>query len=173
MVKSGPISFDMKALEREQKEKDEKYNSDLRKKAKKYDELIVSFECDVKSLEGIARSISITPHSEARMGGQSPSYNTGHTCNLEITINPYDKNIPIKKIEFIGWPPLEKDDMIRVYIFKGKEEYEQGYGITFSESEKRRTIPSHLVERDFKETERALKIEKIKYGDVVATYRNG
>ena len=66
---------------------------------------------------------------------------------------------------------IEKGDKIRAYILKGKEESFMETGMEPILGGER-CVGSALVEREFYETEDAIKIEKIKKGQVVATYRN-
>ncbi|MDP3639769.1 MAG: hypothetical protein Q8R53_01025 [Nanoarchaeota archaeon] len=149
----------------------EKYNAGLRARAKTREELLVLLDCGVTAVVGHTSRGSFTPRSELVIGGSSPSYGTGDQSFLEISVT---SETPVKQLHFRGWPPFEKGDRIRAYIFKGKEEWEQAFmfddqdfsGLAFGA----RFGKTVLVERDFQEQEKALKIEKLRNGEVVATY---
>ncbi len=78
----------------------------------------------------------------------------------------------VEKLEFKGWPSLEAGDTIKAYIMKGKQEAEKlSFGFSsvdpFDQGPK-----THLVVRDYQSVEQPSKIEKLRYGKVVATYHN-
>jgi len=92
----------------------------------------------------------------------------------------------IRKLSFIGWPALESGNKIRAHIFAGQEKGKKyvGAGIfgpkieefDMNELSSDRNFhkvqnPFVLVDREFNENERALKIEKISdLGNIVATW---
>ncbi|HLC97917.1 MAG TPA: hypothetical protein VJC21_04010 [Candidatus Nanoarchaeia archaeon] len=156
-------------IEEERKEA-ERYNAELRTRAKTKEELMVLLECRVLSVEGYIAQSSFTPHSELRIGGTSPSYKTGDSSSLELAV---ESGTAVKHLHFKGLPPLEKGDTIRAYIFKGKEEYERviiSERVPFILRRFGPRTPTVLVEREFEENEQPFKIEKIRNGEVVATY---
>lgn len=149
----------------------EKYNKDLRARAKTLEELTIPVLCLVESIVGSASKIHHTPHSEMVYGGTTPSYHTGDALKTEISVKT---STPVTKIIFGGWPPIEKGDLIKAYIIKAKEEYEKlSFNIErlFCYQQHRQPTPLY-VERDFKNEETAIKIEKLKNDVIVATYIN-
>ena len=162
----GSASF-LESL-REQAEVNRTYNARLKKKAKTYEELVVPVDCFVEYLSGTTSGKSITTKSEWRAGGSAPSYNAGDVqeCTIDVRVD----GTPIKHLYFKGWPPIQKGDTIRAYIFKGTEvrlkNEEEGLGALAEIRNPERV----LVERDFDETEKPSKIEKLVNGEPVAEY---
>ena len=126
------------------------YNTDIRSRSKPYEALIVPVDCGVQSIVGSSQ---------------------------ETTLEVITNNM-VKTLTFHGLPPLEQGDTIRAYIFKGKKVYEKLENDPFDSWNSPFTRqgcyhqepPSHYVARDFKEKEAAVKIEKIRKNNVVATY---
>jgi hypothetical protein len=147
----------------------EKKNEELRAKAKKREDLIVPVYCYVTSVEGYLSQRKMTPHSERMIGGKSPSYNVGDSSRLELLV---DTKEGIKYVNFAGWPPIEKGDSIKAYFLKGELKSEETKLGIQRISMRYNQLQSHWIERDFQETETALKIEKLRDGKVVATYHN-
>jgi len=182
--KTGRIRRPSRAkLEREV----DKYNSQLYSIAKKPEELIVSVEFRVLEarFHGFGNR-TITPASEIRYGGRSPKYSIGDSygCSFIGESSNYPK---LRTINFIGWPAIEKDNLIRAYIFaseeKGKKFIRDGcLGLEIDEftrenrEQQRHHVwagidPFVLVPREFKEEESAVKIEKLNSNkEVVAVY---
>ena len=106
-----------------------------------------------------------TPSSEMRLGGTSPSYGTFS----EYTELKMSSDLPVQRITMDGLLPLEAGDYIRAYVLRGTEEMERTRGLS-TRNYDRMCIPKHWVEREWKEEEKALKIEKIRENKVVATY---
>jgi len=130
----------------------EKHNEDLRARAKPYESLIVPIECSVQHVNGSRKKTT-----------------------LEVLTQS-----PVKTLTFYGLPPLEKGDMIRAYVFKGEELHEKLPDDPFSLNNhpwgRKKCYspmpPSHYVERDLQAKEAAVRIEKIRNNEVVATYRS-
>lgn len=142
----------------------EKYNQDLRAKAKKKEELIVGLECVVQEVNQY-QSTGHASSGEVRYGGPPvSSYKTGNFLRSELSVS---SDSPVQKLEFQGWPHLEVGDTIKAYILKGQKEYEKGFGVDLHHNP-----PSHWVERDYQPVEKPSKIEKLRDGKVVATYHN-
>ncbi len=169
---------EMKAVLRKRKGEDEKYNKDLRDRARTPKQLTGGLECTVLEINGYQNSTSFTPRSEMVIGGHSRSYRSGHVYRAEIKVQ---SGTLVEQLEFNGWPNLETGDMIKAYIFKGKKEYERGRGFTPPENVEElpdfhreifRDIPFHWVDRPYKSVEQPSKIEKLRDGKVVATYYN-
>lgn len=163
-----------KAIERIEAEgkKEEERRAWLKTNAKPKEELIVRVECTVESIISSTYQGRFTPESEVRYGGHSPSYGTGNYLCSEIKVNT--TNTPIKTLEFSGWPHIERGDRISAYIFKAKEEYNPEISVAEFLQEKltyQKPKPIY-VERDFKEKETPVKIEKLVNGFVAATYVN-
>lgn len=157
---------DPKDIVKKINEEYEKYNQDLRAKAKTKEELTVGLECTVLEVNGYQGSTSFTPRSEMMIGGSSPSYGGGHTYRTEIKV---ESGTLVEKLNFKGWLHLEAGDGIRAYILKGQEEAEREpfSGINFHSDPK-----THWVERDYQPVEHPAKIEKLRNGKVVSTYHN-
>src|SRR3989338_3488159 len=171
------LKDDPEALFKKIKKENENYNQELRAKAKTPEELTVGLEYVVADVNCYQGSTSFTPHSEIVLGGRSPTFNGGHTYRTELKVQ---SGTLVKKLEFYGWPPLEVGDVIKAYIFKGKQEYERGHEVipkTIKEFDsffkgKSVNVPSHWIERKYQPVERPSKIEKLRDGKVVATYHN-
>ncbi len=147
--------------------KTEKYNQELRAKAKSPEQLTVSLEGVIEGIDFYQSSVLFTPASETVIGGKSPSYSGGHVNYAEIKMQGETK---IEKLQFNGWPHLEAGDTIRAYIFKGQKEYEKLF--EFFEVDSYHHAPFHWVERDYLAVEHPSKIEKLRDGKVAATYHN-
>lgn len=164
--KKGPFDLDLtpEAIEsvfEKMKKKDERFNEELKERAKSKEELIVVLSFIVKSVFCKSQRMSHTPRSEIRYGGSSPSYFTGTACSTELTVQG---SSIVKTIKYSGPLPLEAGDEINVHIFAGESEYEKGQSWSCNNPR------FHLVERELEEVEEALKIEKIRDSKVVATY---
>jgi hypothetical protein len=166
-----------------------KYNSWLDLCSRTKEQLIVPVEYQVEAVTFYGRGDrSFTPHSEMVMGGRSPEYPLGDSYSCDIVVN----GAPLKQITFIGWPAIQKGDRVKAYIFaaeeKGKKYLAEGaffghweirelkknedtiYMRSVFDPEDRKN-PFVLVQRDFKEKERAMKIEKIdNLGKILAVY---
>ena len=145
----------------------EKYNQELRAKAKSPEQLTVSLEGVIEGIDFYQGSVSFTPRSEMVIGGRSPSYSGGHVNYAEIKIQGESK---VEKLKFDGWPHLEAGDTIRAYIFKGQKESEKCFEVF--EVDWYHNPPSHWTERDYQPVEHPIKIEKLRGGKVIATYHN-
>lgn len=145
----------------------EKYNQDLRAKAKQKEELTVGSMFLIKKPTYFQSSTSISPLSENFIGGSSSTYQGGHVYSVELLVTPIQFNGPVEKLLFNGWPPLEAGDTICAYILKGQKEYEKAFMVDFHHDP-----PFHLVERPYQSVEQPSKIEKLRDGKVVATYHN-
>lgn len=172
-IMGTPLSDEeMKARMKKATNSCKRYNARLRKRAKPKEELLIPVDCLVERVTGYTHEVSHTPHSEVRYGGSSPSYKTGMFLSLELSVQT---GTPIETIKFPGWPPIEKGDKIRAYIFAGTEEHEKPLG-SISEiidaSVRLHKPASHWVQREFTETEEVQKIEKLRNNKVVATYIN-
>ena len=148
-------------------EENEKYNQDLRAKAKTPEQLTVGLECVVEEAN-FYQSTGQASGGTVRYGGSNSSYKTGHFLRTELSVKG---DSLVQKLEFKGWPPLEAGDTIKVYILKGKQEPEKSFGPSchdpFNQGPR-----THLVERDYQPIEHPSKIEKLRNGLVVATYHN-
>ncbi len=140
----------------------EKYNQDLRTRAKTPEQLTEGLECVVEEVNDYQGSTSVT--DEPRMGGPSTSQKTGHVYRTEIRVLT---GTFVKKLKFKGWPHLEAGDTIKAYILKGQKESEKSFEVDLYHNP-----PSHWVERDYQPIEQPSKIEKLRDGKVVATYHN-
>ena len=156
---------DPKALVKKIEEENDKYNQELRARAKTPEQLTVGLECVVQEVHCYQSSTSV---SGAWRSGSIPSYPTSHTYRTEIKVK---SSTLVEKLEFKGWPHLEIGDVIKAYILKGKQEAEKSFGSSrhdpFHQGPK-----THLVERDYQPIEHPSKIEKLRDGKVVATYHN-
>ncbi len=144
--------------------------------AKPKEELITQLECLVTEVTCYTKPTAMTPDSEIRIGGHSPRYATG--LMSETILSVYTDS-PVRRITMPGIYPLENGDQIRAYILKGVLKEEQR-----SVPPRRETIPpspvvpapprrlpqKHWIERDWHEDEKAVKIEKLRAEQVVATY---
>ena len=140
------------------------YNKELVSKAKKREDLIVPVKCLVKCVIGYNTKISISPVTPNTVGCRQAEYRTGNCSSLEIEVKT---NTVIEKLLFNGWPPIENGNKIVAYIIKGREEYKKDLMGIPIKNEK-----SFFVEREFDETEIPLKIQKVGYWGVLATYIN-
>jgi hypothetical protein len=140
----------------------EKYNSKLRRNAKKQEELLSSVDFIVNSVVGrVYQSQYVT--DSIMMGGKSLGHKTGDISLLELKVCSSDT--PIKELAFPGLPPIQAGDTICAYIFRGQSMQElDSYGHANG--------ASCFVKRPFEEKEIPLKIEKLKEGKVIATYIN-
>lgn len=155
----------MENLKEKVKKEAEEFNSDLRKRAKPTEDLKVFVECDVKMVYMYFRRMSHTPRSEVRIGGTSPSYNTGLMATTRLEVNTKEG---VKIIKMTGTPHLSRGDKIRAYVFKGQEVSEKSTELFGAY---RRRLNSHFIERDWEEEEIAFKIKKIdEKGNVLAIY---
>ena len=141
----------------------DKYNAELRKSAKKEEELIIPVELTVDSVVGqIHQSHYVT--TEIVMGGRGRGHDVGDTSVLELMVN--SDSVPIKVLAIPGLPPIEAGDRIRAYLFKGASKLELA---RYFNDERAK----FFIEREFNEKEIPLKIEKLNNGGkVVATYIN-
>jgi len=165
----------------------DKYNSQLDSIAKKPEELVIPVEFRVLEARfyGFGER-KITPTSEIRIGGRSPEYPIGDSYGCSFTGESLNDS-SLGKINFLGWPAIEKDNLIRAYIFafeeKGKKFIRDGcLGLEIDEftrenrEQQRHHVwagidPFVLVPREFKEEESAVKIEKLNSNkEVVAVY---
>src|SRR3989344_7176894 len=89
---------------------------------KRAGELIYPINCTVKSVAGCSRKIYNTQLSELVVGREAPNQDMRQNLNLEIDIESSDAPA-VKRINFPGWPPIEKGDRIRTYILKGVEKH--------------------------------------------------
>jgi hypothetical protein len=151
----------------EQAEKEIKdYNKDLETRAKDKKDLFTHVDMTVRYATMRSFSHRHTPQSEMRCGGTSPVYSTGMSTRLELMV---DSNCEINKVTFNGYAPLEKGDTIRVYFLKGEQEY---FKSPFS-SRRRSSNQNNKhvwIERDFLPEEKALKIDKLRAEEPIATY---
>lgn len=167
-VKEGIDQQDLVEQVRKEAEQEiNNYNQDLRARAKNPEQLTVGLECTVLEVNYYHDSISFTPYSDMVFGGNSPSYSGGHVYRTEIRVN---SGTLVEKLSFKGWIPLEAGDLLRAYITKGKKEFEKGE-LNF-DSEYTPFQPAHFVERDYQPEECPSKIEKLRNGNVAATYNN-
>jgi len=165
----------------------DKYNSQLDNIAKKPEELIVPVEFRVLEARfyGFGNR-TITPSSEIRIGGRSPEYSVGDSYG-SIFIGKSLDNSVLGEINFIGWPAIEKNDLIRAYIFaseeKGKKFIRDGcFGLEIDEFTRKDNKaqqsyigtgidPFVLIPRKLAYEESAVKIEKLNSNkEVVAVY---
>ena len=167
----------------------DKYNSQLDSIAKKPEELVIPVEFRVLEARfyGFGER-KITPTSEIRIGGRSPEYPIGDSYGCSFTGESLNDS-SLGKINFLGWPAIEKDNLIRAYIFafeeKGKKFIRDGcFGLEIDEftREKREQQRHHvwtgmdpfiLVPRELAYEESAVKIEKLNSNkEVVAVYES-
>ncbi len=159
-----PIHIDMEELEREAEANREKYNQELRAKAKKEEDLIIPVEFTARKVYGhTSAERSYLRESDE---GIYTLYGTGRS-ELEVLVKG---PAPFEKIIFPAIIPLEDGDRFRAYLFKGKREYEHGE-VPLELAGSAYPMPaSYFIERAFTSTEYALKIEKLKNKKVAATY---
>ena len=144
------LAKNLQDIFQKQQEDIEQHNTDVRTRSRPYETLIVPVECSVQSVVGSSRETT-----------------------LEVVTNT-----AVKTLKFYGLPSLEQGDKIRAYVFKGEEVYEKLRDDPFDmwkipSASNRCYQPkpqSHYVERDFKEKELVVKIEKRRKNKVVATY---
>ncbi|RME31575.1 hypothetical protein D6789_02280 [Candidatus Woesearchaeota archaeon] len=119
------------------------------------EELSVSLEATVVSVE--CSSLAYR-RSNGVIGPGSHSTASGRDYISTITINI---DGPVKRLEFGGWPPLEKGDKIRAYVIAGDEVRDP----------LKRSSVTRYTPRELREKEKPFKLEKLRDGEVVATYR--
>ena len=158
--------LDVKNILENAQSEEEAYNTNLRSQAKKKEDLITPLECLVTEVLSYTKVVEMTPQSEMRLGGISPHYITGIISNTELTVCT---DGTVRKIMMPGILPLESGDQIRAYIVKGEMEAEQ-HTLTPAPRYQRDKPVLHLIARDWKEEETAVKIEKMRSDKVVATY---
>ena len=143
----------------------EAFNQELRAKAKEPAQLLIPILCEVLYVTGVTHSTSFTPLSEVRFGGVSPNYEGGQVSRLEINVQT---KAGIDKVIFIGLPPIHKGCLIRAYILKGEAVEEKSLGLGDFER------PKHLIGRDFRKVEQAVKIDLLRNAsgelEALATY---
>lgn len=136
------------------------------------EEFVKVVEGKVVFVKGTVKSTSFTPQSEMVFGGESPVYSGGNVYTLEIALESVSA---VKKLNFEGWPHLEKGDEIKAYVFAGEESaYSRGMRPLRNSSRglfEKRESPEYVA-RELKEQELAFKIEKVKNNEVVASYES-
>ncbi|GEM_PF-5790566 len=134
------------------------------------DQFVQIVKGEVTSVKGVVRATSFTPISEMVFGGSSPVYNGGNVYTLEIALESVSA---VKKLNFDGWPNLEKGDKINAYVFACNE---QDRGMRALMNSCRRWGEAKLhpwyVARELTSEESAFKIEKVKNNEVVAVYES-
>jgi hypothetical protein len=133
---------------------------DIRKQAKPYKELIVPVQGLVKKVLGISVSKKFTL---GLVSGTYGKQKTGYIVGLELDLNPDTVACEVKKLVFKGYSPIRAGDLVRAYVFKGKEVNALGgepLGLPHSgpilNEPRERTF---LIERPWNEAEEALYLE--------------
>ena len=154
----------------------EKYNADLRARAKKPEELVECFDCFVERIYCEVEPIEEREHfsfSDTKIGPgpfgivNSPNHITGYKNSMKLEVMASDESILVKKVNFPIFIPLESGDSVRVYVVRGEYMSEKTGGFFSLEEDEQ---DKHLVARGYKEEENAVRIEKLKDNSVVATY---
>lgn len=121
MGKSKPAPFTKRKkfdIHKEiQKSLDRNYK-ELKKKAKKKEDLITPVTFDV--LEANYQTISLNDNN-GMMGPGFRSHMTGLYPNIIFKVNPQDSSIPINQLKFKGYLFIKSGDKIRAYIPKYQE----------------------------------------------------
>ena len=139
------------------------YNIQLEARVKTKEELVTSIDCVVESVDGYSSTASVP------CGGHFNTLTSGgHSNSLKIGVS---SDTPVENLGFYGgWPPIEKGDQIRAYVYVGEKEWGK---LTWSDIDKGKSNPPcYLVERPLNPKEKPLKIEKLKDEEVVATYHS-
>lgn len=143
-VQDGQSETDTSKLQREVDE----YNFDIQRRLKMPDEIVLPIEFEVNGVSGRV---------------------CGPNGEIIINVSPNmrdDAENPVRAIRFNHILPIEKWDMIRAYIFAGEKKGERYLdGSSIAERAGR-----YLVQRQLRAEERAVRIEKISHGDVLAEY---
>jgi hypothetical protein len=174
-IKSVPLSpSDLEKLgllKKKSREDIEKFNQDLRSKAKTQDELIVPLECKVESALKFSDKTYLL---DKKLENNEIQINCDVKYENGVTLL-VSNNEKVKRVMFSQWPNLQKDDLIRIYVYKGEEISEKNYPNTpfnLTESIPPKDLPTHYIERNWQETEKPILIEKLVDGEVVDTYFN-
>jgi hypothetical protein len=134
--------------------------------ARPIEELVIQLPC-LLTLPPLyySEQMSVSPESEAMIGGSGRSYDSGISQRtiMEIDCPRYQ----VKTLLFDGgWLPLEKGDTIQAYVIGASErEYFLPRKDIFNSSTSKCFVP-----RDLSSEEKAFRIEKLRGLDVVAVY---
>ncbi len=143
-------------------EKVAEYNRELKENSKSEDQLTVKVECFVKGPVTVKTSYirQVDPNHDLLEGRFQRTYPLGQITTTTVPIS----HRQIKELVYPGLLPLQEGDQLMAYVLKGEEKREK-----ISPFEEKRW-PIYLVEREFKESELVRKIEKVKFGKIVAMY---
>jgi len=151
------------------------YTKQLEKKAKPLSALIREETFEVKSVYVEFDAKSITPISEYRVGGPSPSYDTGYAAKTIIEVTPLCKEVPVEKLCFYGVSTVRAGDKI-IAKMPVYDEKVIAYPDPISPTGFSKSL---YFERPYKQEEEAIEIkilgdekDKISRIERSATYRN-
>ncbi|MBR9676475.1 hypothetical protein GOV05_05705 [Candidatus Woesearchaeota archaeon] len=140
-------------------DKVEAHNRDLRNRAKSVDDLTIPIRYHV--LEVNSYPISSTQAQQTLEETTLPKQFEKSSELLELRVNPPDS--PYRDTNMIVFPyviPVFKHDFILASLFKGEIELEKPAMHVYQDGK-----TAHFVEREFQETETALKIELLSRDD--------
>jgi hypothetical protein len=163
-----------------------KYNLELDRLSLSKPELIVPVVAKIEKIlfSGQANN-SFCPSSEMVMGGRSPSYPIGDYYSCAISI---EGDRVIRTVDFLGWPSLERGNIIRAHIFAGEKRGKKyvteapfGEFVIRECGEDREGVfyrmlppvanPFVWIRRDLKSSESAVQLEKLNaQNEVVASW---
>ena len=118
------------------------------------------------NVEGAEYSMKFKYGSNNVVGPGHSSWVTGAIPYSKFEVKSKENKI-IKYLEFLGFTNLQKGDLIRAYVPKYGQEESVFLGRSFGPHNR-----VFYVERDFKETEKVSKIEKLsENGEILAVFK--
>jgi len=150
---------------------EERKLKELREKSSTPEELTYKITCLVEEVEGETKEVRHYDTHNAVIGGRIDSTSGGNVSFLEMKVTTDDA--PVKTVLIRGLPHIEAGNRINAYIVKGEYLHEDQVDDWHESADWRDESPKHLIEREWKEKENAIKIEKLdEHGKVLATFKD-